>query len=84
MFKCVPELQTETWLLSLPKVGSGIEELLQGTAKDEWITIKGTILPGINSLQRFDLQIEALKNFTSQNQRLWRIKNPSCYKLRTT
>ena len=43
------------------KLESGIEQLLQGTAKDEWATIKGTVQPGTNTIQIFDRQIEVLQ-----------------------
>ena len=43
------------------KLESGIEQLLQGTAKDEWNTIKGTVQPGTNILQSFKRRIEALR-----------------------
>ena len=41
------------------KLESGLEQLLQGTAKDEWSTIKGTAQPGINTTQSFTARIEA-------------------------
>ena len=43
------------------KLESGIEQLLQGTAKDEWNTIKGTVQPGTNTLQTFERRIEAFR-----------------------
>ena len=43
------------------KLEGGIEQLLQGTAKDEWTTIKGTVDPNSNTIATFNLRIEALK-----------------------
>ena len=43
------------------KLESGLEQLLQGTAKDEWSTIKGTVQPGINTTQSFSARIEAFR-----------------------
>ena len=43
------------------KLESGIEQLLQGTAKDEWSTIKGTVDPNTNTIASFNARIEALK-----------------------
>ena len=42
---------------------SGIEQLLQGTAKDKWSTIKGTVDPNTNTIAiaTFNARIEALK-----------------------
>ena len=41
------------------KLGSGLEQLLQGTAKNEWSTIKGTVQPGTNSVNSFTARLEA-------------------------
>ena len=43
------------------KLESGIEQLLQGTAKDEWSTIKGTVQPNTNTVASFNSRIEAFK-----------------------
>ena len=43
------------------KLESGIEQLLQGTAKDKWSTIKGTVEPNINIIATFNLRIEPFK-----------------------
>ena len=41
------------------KLESDIEQLLQGTAKVEWTTIKGTIQAGTNNLAFFEARIKA-------------------------
>ena len=41
------------------KLESGLEQLLQGTAKDEWNTIKGTVQPNTRTVQSFGAMIEA-------------------------
>ena len=43
------------------KLESGIEQLLQGTAKDKWSTIKGTVEPNSNTIATFNLRVEAFK-----------------------
>ncbi len=43
------------------KLESGIEQLLQGTAKDEWSTVKGTVQPNTNTIAVFNQRIEAFK-----------------------
>ena len=43
------------------KLESRIKQLLQGTANDEWNTIKGTVQPGTNTIPTFDLRVEALQ-----------------------
>ena len=44
---------------SYQKLESGIEQLLQGTAKVEWNIIKETIQTGTNTLQSFEAWFEA-------------------------
>ena len=41
------------------KLKIGIKQLLQGTAKVEWTTIKGTVQTGTNNLAAFEARIEA-------------------------
>ena len=41
------------------KLESGLEQLLQGTAKDEWSIIKGTFQPGTRIVQSFRARIKA-------------------------
>ena len=43
------------------KLESGIKQLLQETAKDEWSTIKGTVEPNTNTIATFNIRIEAFK-----------------------
>ena len=43
------------------KLESGLEQLLQGIAKDEWNTIKGTVQPGTRTVQSFGARIEAFR-----------------------
>ena len=43
------------------KLESGLEQLLQGTAKSEWSTIKGTVQPGTNSVNSFAARLEAFR-----------------------
>ena len=43
------------------KLESGIEQLLQGTTKDEWSTVKGTVHPDTNTVATFNSRIEAFK-----------------------
>ena len=57
------------------KLESGIEQLLQGTTKDEWSTIKGTVESNSNTISTFNLRIKALKKCIYLNPRQLRIKN---------
>ena len=43
------------------KIEGGLEQLLQGVARDEWNTVKSTIQPGINTLASFENRILAFK-----------------------
>ena len=43
------------------KSESGLEQLLQGNARQEWNTIKSTTLPGIHTIASFNEQINAYK-----------------------
>ena len=43
------------------KLESGLEQILQGNARQEWKTIKGTILPGTNTVAAFHQRIEGFK-----------------------
>ena len=47
------------------KLESGIEQLLQGTAKDEWQTVKGTVNPNTNTIATFNARLEAFKSIYS-------------------
>ena len=43
------------------KLESGLEQLLQGTAKDKWNTIKGTVQPNTRTVQSFGARVEAFR-----------------------
>ena len=43
------------------KLEGGLEQLLQGTAKDEWNTIKGTVQPNTRTVQSFAARVEAFR-----------------------
>ena len=43
------------------KLESGIEQLLQGTAKNEWTTIKSTVQSNTHTIAAFEARIEAFK-----------------------
>ena len=49
------------------KLESGFEQLLLGNARNEWNTIKNTILPQVQTVAAFNERIEAFKNFTYQS-----------------
>ena len=53
--------KTKLGYTTYQQLESGLEQLLQGTAKDEWSTIKGTVQPGINTTQSFSARIEAFR-----------------------
>ena len=53
--------KTKLGYTNYQKLQNGIEQLLQGTAKDEWSTIKGTAQPGINMLNSFNDRLEAFR-----------------------
>ena len=43
------------------KLESGIEQLLQGSARNEWNTIKSTVNPNVNTMASFTARIEAFR-----------------------
>ena len=43
------------------KLEGGLEQLLQGVARDEWNTVKSTVQPNVNTLASFAARITALK-----------------------
>ena len=57
------------------KLESKIEQLLQGTAKDEWSTIKGTVKPDTNTIETFNLRIKAFKKYIFQNLQRLKIRS---------
>ena len=46
---------------SSQKLESGLEQLLQGNARQEWNTIKNTTLPGIQTIASFNERINSYK-----------------------
>ncbi len=67
------------------KIEGGLEQLLQGVARDKWNTVKSTIQPGINTLASFENRILASKKITYQTRLQSTIKNHICnaYEKRT-
>ena len=59
------------------KLGSGLEQLLQGTAEGEWSTIKGTVQPGTNSVNSFAARIKAFRLIYIPEPAA--IENQKCY-----
>ena len=51
---------------SSQKLESGLEQLLQGNARQEWNTIKNTTLPGVQTIASFNERINSYKKFTFQ------------------
>ena len=60
---------------SYQKMESGIKQLPQGTAKDKWSMIKGTVEPDTNTIATFNLRIEAFKKYIFQNLRQLKIRS---------
>ena len=44
-----------------PKLESGIEQLLKGTARNEWNTIKNNVDPNVHTVTSFNNRIEAFR-----------------------
>ena len=72
---------------SAQKLESGLEQLLQGNASNEWSTIKGKVVPGTTTLTSFNERIESFKRLyisdpsTINNQRnyLQRVRKNDWY-----
>ena len=46
---------------TVQKLESGLEQVLQGNARQEWTTIKGTISPGTSTVAAFHQRIDSFK-----------------------
>ena len=55
------EAKTKLGYGTCQKLESGLEQILQGNARQEWNTIKGTVLPGTNTVAAFHQRIENFK-----------------------
>ena len=55
------QARTKLGYTNYQKLESGLEQLLQGTARNEWTTIKATVDPNVNTLASFASRIDAFR-----------------------
>ena len=72
--------KTKLGYTTYQKLESGIKQLLQGTAKDKWSTVKSTVQPNTNTVATFNEPIEAFKAIYIPEPAA--VENPKSYILR--